>query len=66
MELFLIPLVGITGLYLINKQEKRKTMTETFSKQESLPNTNVPDKNYPNTDIINNNTDLTSNLMNVK
>ena len=65
MELFLIPLVGITGLYLINKQEKRKTMTETFSKQESLPNTNVPDKNYPNTDIINNNTDLTSNLMNV-
>ena len=60
MELFLIPLVGITGLYFIKKQDEKKKTTENFTKQEDLPNVNVPDPNY--SDI---GTDLTSKLINI-
>ena len=60
MELFLIPLVGITGLYFIKKQDEKKKTTKNFTKQEDLPNVNVPDPNY--SDI---GTDLTSKLINI-
>ena len=67
MEIFLIPLVGITGLYLIKQQndkKEKKEKTEPFSKQNALPNIDIPDKNYSNTDLGKDN-DLTSNLINV-
>ena len=65
MELFLIPLVGITGLYFIKKQDEKKKTTESFSKQNDLPNTDVPDNNYPDNIMNNNNLDPTSKLMNI-
>ena len=65
MELFLIPLVGITGLYLIKKQDEKRN-TEHFTKNESLPNTNTPDKNYSDASPYKTqDTDYTSNLINV-
>ena len=42
MEIMLLPLIGIAGLYMIKKQDEKKK--ESF---ENLPNTNIPDMNYP-------------------
>jgi hypothetical protein len=50
-----LPLVALSGLYLINNQNKKSNNkgngadnrgTEGFN--SNLPNTNIPDKNYPN------------------
>lgn len=40
MEIMILPLIGIAGLYMIKKQKN----VETY---ENLPNTNIPDVNYP-------------------
>jgi hypothetical protein len=45
MELLILPAIGIAGMYCIKKQnDEIKAKKEGF---ETLPNTNVPDKNYP-------------------
>jgi hypothetical protein len=40
MEIMILPLIGIAGLYMIKKQKN----IETY---ENLPNTDIPDVNYP-------------------
>jgi len=43
-----IPLVALAGLYLVSKQ-KKDSERETFDmRNDLLPNTNIPDKNFPN------------------
>jgi hypothetical protein len=39
MEIMILPLIGIAGLYMIKKQQK----VESY---ENLPNTNIPDVNF--------------------
>jgi hypothetical protein len=63
MEFLIVPVIGLAGMYIINKQNQNK---ENF---EDLPNVNVPDKNYPNEKIYpneypvsNQETDITSKL----
>ena len=46
MEIMILPLIGIAGLYMIKKQDEKKK--ESF---ENLPNTNVPDMNYPSSQV---------------
>ena len=55
----IVPLFALSSLYLINNQNKKKDETEEFSNQSGLPNTNVPDENYP---IVSNDTSKTSEL----
>jgi hypothetical protein len=50
-----VPLVALTGLYFVNKQSKRERSVndyEGFANQTPnpnyLPNTNLPNRNYPN------------------
>ena len=58
-----LPLVALSGLYLINNQSKKKSFNENFSNKESLPNTNIPNKNFPEEFPINSaDLDLTSSL----
>jgi Family of unknown function (DUF5899) len=40
MDIMILPLIGIAGLYMIKKQQK----VESY---ENLPNTNIPDVNFP-------------------
>lgn len=40
MELLLLPILGLGGMYLINKDRTNEQFT-------SLPNVDIPDKNYP-------------------
>jgi hypothetical protein len=55
-----IPLVALGGLYIMSNQ-KNTPNTENFDNY--LPNTNIPDKNYPGEyPILNVETDLTSKL----
>lgn len=46
-----LPLVALSGLYLINNQSKKaiKPYNEAFTNGDSnsLPNTNIPNRNYP-------------------
>lgn len=42
---FAIPLAALGGLFLVSKQKKQPA--ETFDTREALPNTNLPDVNYP-------------------
>ena len=42
MEIMILPLIGVAGLYMIKRQDEKKK--ESF---ENLPNTNIPDMNYP-------------------
>ena len=46
-----VPWFALSGLYLINKQSKRQN-TENFQNTDELPNTNLPDVNYPNPNNI--------------
>lgn len=41
-----IPLLALGGLYVISNQDKKEDQ-ENFDTKESLPNTNLPNKNYP-------------------
>lgn len=61
MELMIVPIIGIAGMYLINKQDKKRKSDESYRNMESLPNTDVNDKNYPN-DYVEQETDVTSKL----
>lgn len=77
MELLAIPIVGLGGLYLISRDEARKkkakanskssTTEEGFSNNNTslLPNTNLPDKNYPDGQVQNAMNDVTSGLSRV-
>jgi hypothetical protein len=44
-----IPLVALSGLYLINKQSNKKNTINSFEsfKNQELPNTDIPNVNYP-------------------
>lgn len=42
-----IPLVALGGLYIVSKQNKNEEQEEGFVGYQELPNTNLPDKNYP-------------------
>ena len=42
MEIMVLPLIGVLGLYMIKKQDEKKK--ESF---KNLPNTDIPDMNYP-------------------
>ena len=61
-----IPLVALSGLYLISNQSKKKDKSiysvENFATNE-LPNTNIPDRNFPDgyTEVVPE-VDITSNL----
>ena len=58
-----LPLVALSGLYLINNQSKKKLNNESFSMNETLPNTNIPNRNYPKEyPVITDDLDLTSSL----
>jgi hypothetical protein len=58
-----LPLVALSGLYLINNQSKKKSGYESFSNRESLPNTDIPNKNYPEEyPVLSSELDLTSSL----
>jgi hypothetical protein len=66
MELALT-LLGLGGLYVItNQNDKNPTPanTEGFSSKDDagLPNTDIPDKNYPDTAVIKTDYDITSRL----
>jgi hypothetical protein len=41
-----IPLVALAGLYLVSKSDKKETF-ENRKEEQLLPNTNIPDMNYP-------------------
>ena len=45
-----VPLFALSGLYLINKQSREER--ENFQNNQELPNTNVPDVNYPDSNNI--------------
>ena len=58
MEL-VIPLVALGGLYIASNQSKKEKGIEGY---RNLPNTNVPDKNYPTDEITDPETELSSRL----
>jgi hypothetical protein len=61
LEMIAPAVVGLGYLYIISNQNKKKE--ESY--QNVLPNTNIPDKNYPNNySITNPELDLTSSLTN--
>ena len=41
-----IPLLALGGLYVISNQDKKEAK-ENFNTYNSLPNTNIPNRNYP-------------------
>lgn len=54
-----IPLFALSGLYLVSNQSKK----ENFKSKESLPNTDVPNRNYPSEyPIVSTETDQTTAL----
>ena len=60
-----IPLLALGSLYIVSNQKKQDPQpanTEGFS---TLPNTDVPDKNYDTLDIISEETDLSAKLSTV-
>lgn len=66
MEIFAPVIVGLGYLYIIsNQSKKRKELGEDegFKNEENgLPNTNIPNRNYPDETITNVELDLTSEL----
>jgi len=69
MEIFAPAIVGLGYLYIISNQSKKgsneRPVEEFNSNQRDLPNTNIPDKNYPNEIVSNQEVDLTSSLSTV-
>ena len=62
---FVIPAVALTGLYLVNNQSK-SIKKENFDNRNKVPNSDVPNKNYPSElPIINYETDQTSEISTV-
>lgn len=64
MEIFAPAIVGLGYLYIVSNQSKTTgKQTETFrNKNDELPNTDVPNKNFPDETIANSELDLTSSL----
>ena len=61
---FVVPVFALSSLYIINNQSKKNN--EAFSNKSFLPNTDVPDKNYPSElPVISTETDRTSELSTV-
>jgi hypothetical protein len=59
-----IPLLALGSLYIVNNQSKSKKTTENY--EGILPNTDIPDVNFPeDREIISADTDLTSKLSTV-
>lgn len=63
MEIFAPAIVGLGYLYIISKQsnDSKKSNKEGFT-DESLPNTDIPNRNYPDETVTNVELDLTSSL----
>lgn len=60
-----IPLFALSSLYLINNQSKKSNHDESFrNRGEPLPNTDIPNRNYPSEYPVISDTDLTSELSN--
>ena len=59
-----IPIIALVSLYIVSNQNKKR---ENFASSESkLPNTNIPDKNYPDLhSVITPETEVTSKLSTV-
>jgi hypothetical protein len=56
-----VPLFALSSLYIINNQNKNKN--ESFvNKTKEIPNTDIPNRNYPDQNVISVETDLTSKL----
>lgn len=61
-----IPLLALGSFYVINNQSKKSSSKERFSNVNELPNTNIPNRNYPGEyPIVNDETGLTSKLSTV-
>ena len=60
-----IPIIALGGLYIVSNQNKNKENFKT-RKNDELPNTNVPNRNYPmEYPVLSPETDLTSKLSTV-
>ena len=60
-----IPLLALGSLYVINNQSKKPVTNgkENFTNRNELPNTNIPNRNYPEEyPIVSGETDQTSKL----
>lgn len=67
MEFLLIPAVALGSLYIINKDKKAGSNVEPMSNYQvkTLPNTDIPNKNYPSEfPVLSNELDQTSKLSN--
>ena len=48
-----IPGIALGLLYVANNQNKEEEkVNENFTSRNALPNTNIPDKNYPTNDMV--------------
>jgi len=57
-----VPIIGLAGLYIINNQSKKSNEPFT-NKHNLLPNTDIPNRNYPEEyPVVNSDTDRTSSL----
>jgi hypothetical protein len=55
-----IPLIALGSLYVVSNHNKKK---ESFAGKNKLPNTDIPDKNYPDLySVVNKETDITNKL----
>jgi hypothetical protein len=63
-----LPVVALSGLYLINNQSKKQASInkfEAFTNKKALPNTDMPNRNYPaEYPIVSRELELTSSLSN--
>jgi hypothetical protein len=60
-----IPLLALGSLYIVSNQKKQGPQPANAEGFSSLPNTDVPDKNYDTLDIISEETDLSAKLSTV-
>ena len=62
-----IPGIALGLLYVANNQNKeQENVNENFTSRNALPNTNIPDKNYPSeTPVVSSELERTSALSNV-
>jgi hypothetical protein len=64
MEIFAPAIVGLGYLYIISNQsnKKKKEIGDDEGFENELPNTNIPNRNYPDETVTNVELDLTSKL----
>jgi hypothetical protein len=64
MEIFAPAIVGLGYLYIISNQsnKKKKEIGDDEGFENGLPNTNIPNRNYPDETVTNVELDLTSEL----